>query len=162
MNAFSGPNQVWPDINFPFTLAPMVGLSHVALRSLIQDYMPRSAVTYWPTEMLNSRRLPNQEVGSTPETLRTDRDQYLVPQILGNDLKYIHPSLEKLKNIQIGGVDINMGCPVSRALKHNYGVALMGDPQYAWAVVKETKSCCDVPVTVKLRAGLDFLKDEGE
>ncbi len=157
-----GPNRVWPAINFPFTLAPMVGLSHVALRSLIQDYMPQSAVTYWPTEMLNSRKLPFQNVGATPETLRTERDQYLVPQILGNELKYIGPSLEKLKDIDIGGVDINMGCPVSRALKHNYGVALMGEPEYAWGIVAETKKCSEVPVTVKLRAGLDFLEDTKE
>lgn len=155
----SGPNSVWPDINFPFTLAPMVGLSHVALRSLIQDYMPRDAISYWPTEMLNSRRLPAQNVGATPETLRTERDQYLVPQILGNELKFIKPSLEKLKNIHIAGVDINMGCPVSKALKHNYGVALMGDPEYAWKIVRETKGCSEVPVTVKLRSGLDFHED---
>ncbi len=162
MNQTLGPSKLWPTINFPFTLAPMVGLSHVALRSVVQDYMPAGAITYWPTEMLNSRRLPNQIVGETPETLRTDRDNYLVPQILGNDLKFIAPSLEKLKDIQVAGIDINMGCPVSRALKHNYGVALMGEPEYAWRIVRETKSCCDIPVTVKLRAGLDHLADAKE
>lgn len=157
-----GAAKLWPEINFPFTLAPMVGLSHVALRSLIQDYMPLEAITYWPTEMLNSRRLPAQVVGETPETKRTERDQYLVPQILGNDLKYIGPSLEKLKDINIAGVDINMGCPVSKALRHNYGVALMGEPEYAWKIVRDTKSCSDLPITVKLRAGLDFLDSQIE
>jgi tRNA-dihydrouridine synthase B len=154
-----GPNQVWPAVNFPFTLAPMVGLSHVAMRSLLQDYMPQGAKTYWPTEMLNSRKLPSQEVGQTPETLRTLRDDFLVPQILGNELKYIAPTLEKLKSMNVAGIDINMGCPVSKALKHNYGVALMGDPEYAWKIVSETKSCSHVPVTVKLRAGIDFIDD---
>ncbi len=162
MSSTLGPNSLWPLINFPFTLAPMVGLSHVAMRSLLQDYMPAGAITYWPTEMLNSRRLPSQNVGETPETLRSERDQYLVPQILGNDLKYIAPSLEKLKLIHVAGIDINMGCPVSKALKHNYGVALMGEPEYAWKIVRDTKSCTSLPVSVKLRAGLDFLEDPKE
>jgi tRNA-dihydrouridine synthase len=59
------------------------------------------------------------------------------------------------------GIDINMGCPVTKALRHNYGVALMGDPAYAAEVVRMTVRHAGVPVSVKLRAGLqndlDFL-----
>jgi tRNA-dihydrouridine synthase len=48
-----------------------------------------------------------------------------------------------------------MGCPVKKALKHNYGVALMGDPGYAAEVVRMTvRNSGGVPVSVKLRAGL--------
>jgi len=49
-------------------------------------------------------------------------------------------------------IDINMGCPVQKALKHNYGVALMGDPHYAAEVVAMTVRHSSVPVSVKLRA----------
>jgi tRNA-dihydrouridine synthase B len=52
-------------------------------------------------------------------------------------------------------IDINMGCPVIKALKHNYGVALMGDPEYAAEIVRMTVKYAKVPVSVKLRAGLD-------
>jgi tRNA-dihydrouridine synthase len=45
-----------------------------------------------------------------------------------------------------------MGCPVQKALKHNYGVALMGDPAYAAEVVRMTVKNSTVPVSVKLRA----------
>lgn len=147
-------SEVWPQVNFPFILAPMVGLSHVALRELIYDYLPQDAQTIWPTEMLNSRRLPYQHVGKTPETKISKRDNFLVPQLLGNEEEFIKRSIEKLRELGIKGVDINMGCPVAKALKHNYGVALMGDPEYAASIVGMAKRASELPVTVKLRVGL--------
>lgn len=139
-------------VNFPLCLAPMVGLSHVVLREIIRDYLPEEAKTIWPTEMLNSRRIPYEILGQTPETLRTERDDFLVPQILGNEKIPIEKSVQKLIEWGAVGIDINMGCPVQKALKHNYGVALMGDANYAADVVRMTVQSSSVPVSVKLRA----------
>ncbi len=138
--------------NFDLCLAPMVGLSHVALRELCRDYMPVAAHSIWPTEMLNSRRLPSEQLGSTPETSKHDFEENLVPQILGNEEKFIAPSIEKLVEWGAVAIDINMGCPVQKALKHNYGVALMGDAGYAAEVVRMSVRNSKVPVSVKLRA----------
>jgi tRNA-dihydrouridine synthase len=141
-------------VNFPVSLAPMVGLSHIALRLMVQRYLPASAVTFWPTEMLSSWRLQREELGATAETLRGAGETHLVPQILGNEEKPIAESVRRLVDWGAAGVDINMGCPVNKALKHNYGVALMGDAAYAAEVVRMTKRNSSVPVSVKLRAGL--------
>ncbi|MBC7420279.1 MAG: tRNA-dihydrouridine synthase family protein [Bdellovibrio sp.] len=131
----------------------MVGLSHVALRRLITDYMPQNASTHWPTEMLNSRRVPGENLKTTPETLRRSEEAYLVPQILGNEEIPIQKSVVRLVNEWgASGIDINMGCPVQKALKHNYGVSLMGDVDYAANVVEMTKKYSTVPISVKLRA----------
>src|SRR6188768_429399 len=120
------------DLNFPLCLAPMVGLTHVALRRVIQDYMPENATTHWPTEMLSSRRLPDENLKTTPETLRSNSENNLVPQILGNEEVAISRSVKRLVNEWgASGIDINMGCPVQKALRHNYGVSLMGDVDYA-------------------------------
>lgn len=149
-------------VNFPLCLAPMVGLSHVAFRRLLRDYMPANATTLWPTEMLNSRRIPGENLKTTPETMRADDETQLVPQILGNEEKPIERSVARLEN-EWGaeGIDINMGCPVKKALSHNYGVALMGDADYAAEVVRMTVKNTKLPVSVKLRAGhqsdLDYL-----
>ena len=141
------------DLNFPLCFAPMVGLSHVALRRVIQDYLPQNASTPWPTEMLNSRRVPGENLKKTPETLRRDEEQHLVPQILGNEEIPIQKSVQRLvQEWGAAGIDINMGCPVQKALKHNYGVSLMGDIDYAARVVEMTKRYSTVPVSVKLRA----------
>ncbi len=148
-------------VNFPVCLAPMVGLTHVALRMLIRRFLPEDAFTIWPTEMLNSRRIPHEVLGATPETLRAPEETGLVPQILGNEADPIEATALKLRDWGAEGIDINMGCPVKKALRHNYGVALMGDPDYAAQVVSMTVAANAGPVSVKLRAGLqkdsDFL-----
>jgi tRNA-dihydrouridine synthase len=149
------------NINFPFMMAPMVGLSHVAMRLMVRKYLPKGAKTIWPTEMLNSRRLVYQTPGETNETFRGEFENDLFPQILGNEERFIKNSIEKLTHWGIKGIDINMGCPVSKALRHNYGVSLMGDADYARDVVKMTTKHTDLPVSVKLRAAdqgdVDFL-----
>ena len=147
-----------PPFDFPLCLAPMVGLSHVVLRKVVFDYMPQNKKTIWPTEMLNSRRIPQERLGQTAETLLFDGERNLVPQILGNDKEMIQKTIQKMVNEwgdsreTLSGIDINMGCPVQKALRHNYGVALMGDLNYAAQVVEFAATASDKPVSVKLRA----------
>ena len=132
----------------------MVGLSHVATRRLLREYMPLNATTLWSTEMLNSRRIPGENLKTTPETMRHDCETELVPQILGNEAEAIEKSCARLETEWgAAGIDINMGCPVKKALSHNYGVALMGDSSYAAEVVRMTVRSTSLPVSVKLRAG---------
>lgn len=138
---------------YPLCLAPMVGLSHVVLRLIVRQYLPEGQMALWPTEMLNSRRLPNEDLSRTPETLRLNHEDGLVPQILGNEPEPIRKSVQILKAWGAIAIDINMGCPVKKALKHNYGVALMGDSEYAAEVVRMAVESSDLPVSVKLRAG---------
>lgn len=143
------------DIDFPFFLAPMVGLSHTALRQTVAAYLPAGAHSLVFTEMLSSRRLPTERIGDRPETAFVAHEPPLVPQLLGNEERFIAASLTKLAALRPAAVDINMGCPVSKALKHNWGVALMGDPRYAEEVVRVTVRLSPWPVSVKLRTGLD-------
>ncbi len=142
------------NVNFPLTLAPMVGLSHAALRRVVRGYIPSSARTLWPTEMLNSRRLPNENFAVVPEVRRFADESNLVPQILGNEALPIQRSCARLE-VEWGasGIDINMGCPVRKAIAHNYGVSLMGDEGYAREVVAMTREATRLPISVKLRAG---------
>ncbi len=132
----------------------MVGLTHVALRLAMRKYLPEGVKTIWPSEMLNSRKIPIENLRTTPETLRHENETELVPQVLGNEKESIQKSIECLKNWGAEGIDINMGCPVQKALKHNYGVSLMGDIEYAGEVVRYAVEASDLPVSVKLRAGL--------
>ena len=141
-------------VNFPVLLAPMVGLSHVAFRALVRTYLPAGASTLLFTEMLSSRRLPSERVGATPQTYVLEGEIDLIPQLLANEERFIRDSLRKLEAIRPAGIDINMGCPVKKALAHNWGVALMGDIDYAARVVAVTRRCTDLPLSVKMRSGL--------
>jgi tRNA-dihydrouridine synthase B len=149
-------------VDFPCFLAPMVGLSHVALRQTVASYLPAERSTLLFTEMLSSRRLPTERIGDRPETAFVEHER-LVPQLLANEERFIAASLRKLERMRPAAIDINMGCPVSKALKHNWGVALMGDPKYAEEVVRLTVKHSPWPVSVKLRTGLtddpDYLLD---
>jgi nifR3 family TIM-barrel protein len=54
-------------------------------------------------------------------------------------------------------IDINMGCPVSKIIKHGEGSALMGAPQVAADIVRAcVRSSNGRPVTVKCRLGLEW------
>lgn len=131
----------------------MVGLSHFVVRRAIQEYLPAGTRSLWPTEMLSSRRLPYQGVGQSIETRFDDYAQGLCPQLLGNEEGHIRDSIAKLRDWGASAIDINMGCPVKRALSHNYGVALMGDPDYAAEVTAmAVRHAGGLPVSVKLRA----------
>jgi len=132
----------------------MVGLSHFALRKVLAQYVPETHEMLWPTEMLSSWRLPKENLDKTFETQKNPNENHLCPQILGNEEEPIRLSVEKLQDWGATAVDINMGCPVTKALRHNYGVALMGDPDYAARVVEMTVKHARIPVSVKLRAGL--------
>lgn len=149
-------NTTFPlPVQFPVCMAPMVGLSHVGLRKVVAEYMPQGVQTIWPSEMLSSRRVPSEKLDEVPEAMRDVDETFWVPQILGNEEKYIAPSVHKLVDYGAHGIDINMGCPVQKALRHNYGVALMGDVDYAARVVEMTVRNSKVPVSVKLRAGFE-------
>ena len=142
-------------VNFPIIFAPMAGLSHLAFRQLIRTYLPANARTLVFTEMLSTRLLPGEEVGRTPKTRVAAGERDLIPQLLGNDERWIAPSLKKLMTLSPAGIDINMGCPVSKVLKHNWGVALMGDIRYAEEVVRTTRRLTSLPLSVKMRTGLN-------
>lgn len=141
-------------VDFPYLIAPMVGLSHVAFRELIRAYTPQEMMPLIFTEMLSSRRLPSERLGQAENLFVSENEQGLIPQILGNEERFIQPSLEKLLELRPWGIDINMGCPKKKNLTHNWGVLLLGDKDYAAEVVRITKKHSSVPVSVKLRAGL--------
>lgn len=145
----------------PVMLAPMVGLTHYAVRDAVASFLPSEQRVLFPTEMLNSRRIPDQKIHESPETFFYDVENGLCPQLLANEENMIRRSIPKLESWGARAIDINMGCPVKKALRHNYGVALMGDPAYAAQIVRYAVEAGTVPVSVKLRAGIRGEKVSG-
>jgi len=52
-------------------------------------------------------------------------------------------------------VDINFGCPVRKVTRTGAGATLLDDPGRACAIVEAVASAGDVPVSVKMRRGLE-------
>ena len=147
-------------IDFPFMIAPMVGLSHVAFRELVRSYTPVGVNALRFTEMLSTRKLPSERLHLTRELRVAPNERHFIPQLLGNEERFIEPSVRKMMELSPWGFDINMGCPQTHVLRHNWGVRLMGDPEYAADVVRMVKRHARVPVSVKLRGGADKDIDE--
>ncbi|MCX6119012.1 MAG: tRNA-dihydrouridine synthase family protein [Proteobacteria bacterium] len=143
----------------------MVGLSHVAFRELVREYTPPTMNPLRFTEMLSTRRLLSERLDDSNELMVAPGEDFFVPQLLGNEERFISASVKKLQTLKPWGFDINMGCPQTHILKHNWGVRLMGDQGYAADVVKMVKRHTNLPVSVKLRGGadkdvnLDYLRD---
>ncbi len=144
-------------------IAPMVGISHVAFRELIRHYTPKKMNPLIFTEMLSTRRIPNQRLDLADRLFCAYEEKFFIPQLLGNEEDLIRDSIKKLMSLNPWGFDINMGCPSRKTLQHNWGILLMGDKEYAAKVVSYAKKHSTVPVSVKLRAGfgdtveLDYL-----
>ncbi len=145
-------------VDFPFFIAPMVGISHVAFRELVRAYTPPGIFPLLFTEMISSRRLPGEQIGEADHLRTSCGEQGLIPQLLCNEEVFIQESMAKLHGLHPWGIDINMGCPVTQTLKHNWGVQLMHDKGKAADVVRFAKKYSARPISVKLRAaiGRDF------
>lgn len=52
-------------------------------------------------------------------------------------------------------IDINCGCPVKKILKEGAGSSLLSSPQKIAAIVQTVKQSVPVPVSIKIRLGLD-------
>jgi tRNA-dihydrouridine synthase B len=127
----------------------------VAFRELIRRYTPPNIKALRFTEMLSTRKVPSERLESTRELSTALNEDFFVPQILGNEEKFIVPSVQKLSKLKPWGFDINMGCPQTHILRHNWGVRLVGDAKYASEVVSYVKKATSLPVSVKLRGGAD-------
>src|SRR5205823_10827863 len=52
-------------------------------------------------------------------------------------------------------VDVNFGCPVRKVTKTGAGATLLEDPNRACSIVDAVARAVDVPVSVKMRRGLE-------
>lgn len=133
----------------------MVGISHFAFRAMVRRVTPKEIPVLCFTEMLSTRRIPSEKLATTFELKTSPNEDRFIPQLLGNEERFIRASIEKLQTISPAGFDINMGCPVKHVLQHNWGVKLMGDLDYAKKVVSYARNATRLPVSVKLRAGFE-------
>ena len=88
--------------------------------------------------------------------LRVAADEHpLAIQIFGSDPGAM---VEAARAVEAAGadiVDINFGCPVKKVTKTGAGATLLDDPERACRIVAAVARAVDVPVSVKMRRGLE-------
>ncbi|HEB70817.1 MAG TPA: tRNA-dihydrouridine synthase family protein [Desulfobulbus sp.] len=137
----------------PLLLAPMAGLTHSALRTLLLSY---GGIGLLSTEMLSARRLPVENQRISPFLIRSESEKPLSYQLLVTDVQQIAPAMDALHRFAADCVDINFGCPAPRVRKAGGGSSLMSDPVRVRQIIRTARRETDLPLTAKIRLGEDL------
>ncbi len=78
-----------------------------------------------------------------------------VVQIAGSEPKIMAYYARYTTENDVHIIDINMGCPVKKVFKKKAGAALLGKPALVGRILETVVNAVDVPVTLKIRTGLD-------
>jgi nifR3 family TIM-barrel protein len=137
----------------PVVLAPMAGITNTAFRRLCREY----GGGLYVSEMVTSRAL----VERTEESMRLighhESEDIRSVQLYGVDPKTISQAVTMLvAENRADHIDLNFGCPVPKVTRKGGGAALPWKRDLFSAIVTEAvKAAGDVPLTVKMRKGID-------
>src|SRR5213593_376875 len=132
-------------------LAPMAGVSVQAFRRQGRRYGAGLVCS----EMVSCAGLHHGNE-RTLGYLRIAADERpLAVQIFGSDPPVMAKAAAMVEDAGADIVDINFGCPVKKVTKTGAGATLLDEPDRACRVVEAVASAVSVPVTVKLRRGLE-------
>ncbi|NOQ45730.1 MAG: tRNA-dihydrouridine synthase family protein [Desulfobulbaceae bacterium] len=134
----------------PLFLAPMAGLTHSALRTLLLSF---GGVGLLSTEMLSARRLPVENDAISPYLTRTPIETPLSYQLFLTAEKEIAPAIDALHRFGADSIDLNLGCPAPRVRKAGGGSSLMTTPELVRTLVASTRKQTGLPLTAKIRLG---------
>ncbi len=141
------------ELELPVVLAPMAGVTNAPFRRLCR----RFGAGLYVSEMISARALcegndKTQHLASfapdeTPRSL----------QLAGVDPHYMGEAVRQLvSQDRVDHIDLNFGCPVRKVTRHGGGGALPYKRRlFASVVEAAVKAADDVPVTVKMRVGVD-------
>ncbi len=141
------------EIKVPVVLAPMAGITNTAYRRLCREY----GGGLYVSEMITSRAL----VERTPESMRLithhESEEIRSIQLYGVDPKTISEAVTMLvAEDRADHIDLNFGCPVPKVTRKGGGAALPWKSDLFESIVRAAvDSAGDVPVTVKMRKGID-------
>jgi nifR3 family TIM-barrel protein len=138
------------EISPPVVLAPMVGVSHSAFRSLVQS---EGGVGLLFTEMLAAKRLPHDSDLCSPLLIRDASERPLVYQVIAANEEVIQPAVDKLHKLEADGIDLNLGCPAPLQKRQGAGATLAGNRVQLQRVLRRLRKGTDLPVSVKIRLG---------
>jgi tRNA-dihydrouridine synthase B len=145
--------QIFP----PVALAPMVGLSHAALRTVVQR---EGGAGLYFTEMLSAKRLPHENAATSPLLIRGENDRPLIYQIFLFSESQVGPAVDKLHQLGADGVDVNMGCPAPMLRRQGAGDSLADNPELMVKIMAEIRRRTNLPLSVKIRLGCQGGKEK--
>ncbi|MDQ5820674.1 MAG: tRNA dihydrouridine synthase DusB [Actinomycetota bacterium] len=132
-------------------LAPMAGVSVQAFRRQGRRYGAGLVCS----EMVSCAGIEHRNE-KTLGYLRVASDEHpLAIQIFGSDASVMAEAARMVAAAGADIVDVNFGCPVKKVTKTGAGATLLDDPDRACRIVEAIVDAVSLPVTVKMRRGLE-------
>jgi tRNA-dihydrouridine synthase B len=163
MNATSEKAGPQPALTDPFEiggirianrvlLAPLAGIGNWFVRLQAKRHGAGLAIS----EMVSSFALHYNNERTLRELMRIHPDEHPVSiQLFGHDPEVMRSGAEIAAKAGADLIDINMGCPVPKVRKTGAGAQLLRDPELALALARGAAEGSGLPVTVKLRSGIE-------
>src|SRR5215475_11979868 len=133
-------------------LAPLAGIGNWFVRLQAKRHGAGLAVS----EMVSSFGLHHRNERTLRELMRIHPDEHPVSiQLFGHDAEVMRSAAAIAAEAGADLIDINMGCPVRKVRKTGAGAELLRDHELALALARAAIEGSGLPVTVKLRSGIE-------
>jgi nifR3 family TIM-barrel protein len=133
-------------------LAPLAGIGNWFVR--LQARRHGAGLVF--SEMVSSFGLRHRNERTMREMLRIHPEEHPVAiQLFGHDPGAMREGAAIAAEAGADVIDINMGCPVRKVVKTGAGSALLQQPELAVRLARAAREGSGLPVSVKLRSGLE-------
>jgi len=139
------------EIEHPFILAPMAGITNSPFRRLMRRM--KSAVVVSELVSANGIEYMGEK---TLDLLKFHEEERTVGlQIFGEDPERLNRACQLVEKLGADFVDLNMGCPVPKVVSKGAGSAMCRNPVELGKTLTGMVKSVKIPVTIKIRTGWD-------
>lgn len=135
----------------PFTLAALSGYSDLAMRVVCRSL----GACMTRHEVVLDRFILEHGSGPKSGLFLDPGDRPIACQLMGRDPVEMGGAARRMASFGYDMVDINFGCPVKKVLGRCRGGFLLSEPATAIDMVRRVKEAVTVPISIKMRRGLD-------
>ncbi len=138
-------------------LAPMAGVTDSAYRRICK----RNGAEFVTTELISGKAVCFGDKKTRTYASFHEEERPIAIQLFGSDSYHIAKAAYLLMDLKPDVIDINMGCPVPKAVKSGEGSALLKNSRLCGEILSAVKNEVNVPVTAKIRRGFEKDSDSG-
>ena len=133
-------------------LAPMAGVTNLPFRLIARE--AGAGLVF--TETVSAKGLVSGGKKSWRLVESSPREEPLGYQLFGNDVQILGEATRQLVDRGASFIDLNLGCPVKKFLKHGAGACLLREPRVVGPLVASMrKAIPDGVLSIKVRLGWD-------
>ncbi len=134
-------------------LAPLAGYTDLPFRKVVKKYNADWTIS----EMINANALKYQNEKTLKMIQKNENETPYSVQIAANNAEVAKAAVEVLNEYEfIDGIDLNVGCPVKKAIKSGYGGNLLNEPDNLASIISTiAKTHNKKFFSVKMRIGFD-------